>query len=240
MWARTVAESVTLPSHTSMLTGVSPQRHGVLWNSDRPDRAYPNVPTLFEVAKRAGLTTAIVTGKAKFVALARPESVDWASVAKAGDDEVAAAAAGVIRSHAPDVVFVHFGGPDGAGHSKGWGTPQQLAAVEKADHAVGEVLRAIDDAKLADATLVILSADHGGAGRSHGPDDPRSRHIPWVAAGPGIRRNYDLTRDPTLVINTVDTFATVCYFLGLVPEGPIEGRPVLQVQEERELLQDVK
>ena len=36
LWARTTAESVTLPSHTSMLTGVSPVKHGIQWNSDLP------------------------------------------------------------------------------------------------------------------------------------------------------------------------------------------------------------
>ena len=31
-WARTVAEGYTLPAHASMLTGVSPQKHGITWN----------------------------------------------------------------------------------------------------------------------------------------------------------------------------------------------------------------
>src|SRR4051812_17003518 len=39
-WARTVAEAYTLPAHTSMLTGVSPQKHGVTWN-DHIEQAYP-------------------------------------------------------------------------------------------------------------------------------------------------------------------------------------------------------
>ena len=72
MWARTVPQSITLPSHTSMLTGVTPERHRVLWNADLPEPVYPKVPTIFEVAKGAGLTTAMVTGKSKFVSLARP------------------------------------------------------------------------------------------------------------------------------------------------------------------------
>src|SRR5262245_14863331 len=36
MWATTTPAAVTLPSHVSMLTGVTPRRHGVEWNSDLP------------------------------------------------------------------------------------------------------------------------------------------------------------------------------------------------------------
>src|ERR1700728_1158685 len=55
-WARTTAESVTLPSHVSMLTGVTPVKHGIQWNADLPLMhpvypAYPAYPTLFQLAK---------------------------------------------------------------------------------------------------------------------------------------------------------------------------------------------
>ena len=53
MWARTVPECYTLPAHVSILTGVSPQTHGVEWN-DHIEEAYSLVPTVFEVAKRLG------------------------------------------------------------------------------------------------------------------------------------------------------------------------------------------
>ena len=33
-WAKTTAMAVTLPSHTSMLTGVHPGKHGILWRSE--------------------------------------------------------------------------------------------------------------------------------------------------------------------------------------------------------------
>jgi len=102
------------------------------------------------------------------------------------------------------------------------------------------ILDTLDQTGLRDSTVVILSADHGGAGKTHGPNDPRSRHIPWVASGPGIRKNYDLTRDPTLTVNTEDTFATACFFLGVRPIIKIDGKPVEQVLEHRELIHDAK
>ena len=240
MWARTVPQSITLPSHTSMLTGVTPERHRVLWNSDIPEPVYPKVPTIFEVAKAAGLTTAMVTGKSKFDSLARPGSIDWEKVKSATDEEVGSRAAEVLREHKPNLLVVHFPGADAAGHGKGWGTPEQIAAIEAIDRSIGVLLGALEGAKLGDSTVIILSADHGGAGRGHGPNDPRSRHIPWIAVGPGIRKGYDLTRDATLTVNTEDTFATACWFLGLPTPGRIDGKRIEQVLEDRELLRDLK
>ena len=238
LWARTVPESVTLPSHTSMLTGVSVPRHGVTWNGDRPgEPVYPKVPTLFELAKRRGLTTAMVTGKSKFTALAKPGTLDWASIAGSSDEDTARRAVDMLKERQPDVMFVHFPGVDGTGHSKGWGSPEQIAKVEEVDGLLGKLLAALDELKRADSTLVLLSADHGGAGRSHGPEDPRSRHIPWVVRGPGVRKNYDLTGNAALNVRTEDTFATVCWLLKIPGEGEVEGRPVVQILADRELLE---
>ena len=76
-WAKTTALSVTLPSHTSMITGFVPEKHGVNWNSDLPSRkgVYPKEPTVLELATRAGLVTAMVAGKSKFATLNRPGTI---------------------------------------------------------------------------------------------------------------------------------------------------------------------
>jgi predicted AlkP superfamily pyrophosphatase or phosphodiesterase len=45
--ASTIYPSLTLPSHTSMLTGVGPDKHHVLWNSWKPRKGVVGVPTIF-------------------------------------------------------------------------------------------------------------------------------------------------------------------------------------------------
>jgi arylsulfatase A-like enzyme len=241
-WAKTTELSVTLPSHTSMLTGVVPNKHGITFNDDGPEEpVYPKVPTLFQLAKKAGYTTALAASKSKFATLA--QGVDWVKVPPRKttfkDEVTAENAAEILRQHHPDVLFVHFGAVDAAGHAIGWGTPQQVAAVEKADACVGVVLSALKDQNLVDSTLVVLTADHGGTGRWHGPDDTRARHIPWIASGPGLRKGYDLTSIRELNINTEDTFATTCWMLAIPTEGEIDGKPVkLALEAPDQLLQD--
>jgi predicted AlkP superfamily pyrophosphatase or phosphodiesterase len=241
-WARTTAESVTLPSHTSMLTGVQPIKHEVQWNKDLPleHTIYPAYPTLFQLAKEAGYTTAMTAGKAKFVALAVPGSLDWEYVPreeKIEDPQVTDRAVELIHAHKPQVMFVHLPTVDNVGHAKGWASAAQLAAIEQADACVGRILTALAEEKLDGSTFVLITADHGGAGRLHGPDDPRSRHISWIAVGPNIRQNFDLTTDGSLVIDTEDTFATACYLLGIHLQRPVEGKPITQIIQRDELLQ---
>jgi hypothetical protein len=231
LWARTTEMSITLPSHVSMLTGVTPKKHLVDWNSGVPTGRYPYpaVPTLFELARYRGYTTAVASGKSKFIAFSRPGSLDWAAVVPqdiADDSYVATQAASIIKEHKPDVLFVHFPGVDVAGHGKGWGSPEQFDAFHKADAAVATVIAAVKDAGVYDQTLFILTADHGGQGRVHGPNDDRSRHIPWIVAGPGVRKGYDLTRIAELNVNTEDTFATACWVLGIPLPNEIDGKPV--------------
>ena len=264
MWAQTLPVGITLPSHTSMLTGVPLEIHGVFWNDDTPLRKrrydHPHVPTLFEFAKEEGYSTALVAGKYKFIALAKPGSVDHlvlpqqpvrpnpnvkqppvvrdenglTSYDREFDNAwVGDQAAKIIAEHKPQVMTVHFPRVDSVGHAKGWGTPEQLNAIEIADQAMGVVLAALRDAKVFDKTLIIVTSDHGGMGKVHNGKDPRGLHIPWIVHGPGVRKGYDLTQHQSLIINTMDTFGTAAYHLGLTfsSDDDIEGKLVKEAFE---------
>jgi predicted AlkP superfamily pyrophosphatase or phosphodiesterase len=247
LWARTTAESVTLPSHTSMLTGVTPVKHGIQWNSDLPLKhpVYPMFPTIFELARQAGYTTAMAAGKSKFINLAKPGTLNWVYIPSSPRDEdldVAAQAVGMILAHQPDLLFVHFPSVDNAGHAYGWASAEQMDAIAEADESIGLILWALDQRHLRQSTFILVTADHGGAGLSHGPDDPRSRNIPWIAAGPGIRKGIDLTTYVDLVINTEDTFSTAAYLLGIPIVQKVDGKPVLEIidRSNEELLHEAK
>ena len=242
LWSRSTAVSITLPTHVSLLTGVEPQVHGIHWNGDLPlsQPVYPRVSTIFELAKKSGYSTGAVTGKSKFNVLNKPGTIDhayWPDEAKSDDADVAANAQQMLRSHQPELFFVHFPGVDNVGHKVGWGTPEQLAAVAEADKCVGQIIDTLAEMKLLDQTLIILTADHGGAGRTHGADDFRSRHVPWIAVGPGVRKNHDLTMNRDLIVETYDTFATVCAMLDIPVGGKRTGKFVEDILEKRELLQ---
>ena len=237
-WARTTAVAITLPSHTSMLTGVTPRKHGIEWNSDLPlsRPVYPNRPTIFEMAGSAGYTTALIAGKSKMSTLAKPGTVRWTSIpreanSKEANADVTAAAVTIIEAHKPTVIFVHYADVDSTGHAKGWGSKEQFAKIEETDGELAKLFAALERAGIRQSTVVILSADHGGAGLTHGPEDPRSRHIPWIATGPGVLKGVDLTQNAALEVNTEDTCVTACWLLGLPLLPYFDGKPVLAAFE---------
>ena len=241
--ATTIYPSITLPSHTSMLTGVGPEKHHILWNSWVPCRGLVPVPTIFSEAKRAGFSTAMFVGKEKFRHLALTNSLDDFNYGRAaavdvvksdgGDgevkhegtvfaDKVAAEVATYIIQHKPNLCFIHFADPDSAGHRFGWGSPQQLEALAKSDAALDVVVKAIETAGIADASVVIVSADHGGHGRTHGSKNPEDMEIPWIAWGKGVKRGFTITAPVT----TCDTAASALWLLNVPGPPALDGTPV--------------
>lgn len=80
--------AITWPNHTTLVTGVSPRRHGVLFNGlvvrggpGKPNKIEPWVdrsrlvlaPTVYDAAYKAGLTTAEID----WVAITNPGTITW-------------------------------------------------------------------------------------------------------------------------------------------------------------------
>jgi arylsulfatase A-like enzyme len=120
--ARTIDPSKTLPSHTSMLTGQPPERHGVLWNNvATADADRIELPNVFGLARARGYSTAAFFSKAKFQPLQLEGTLDysqapgglfgrWSSARTVRD------VASYLKDSHPNVLFVHLTDPDAAGH----------------------------------------------------------------------------------------------------------------------------
>ncbi len=228
--ASTIYPSVTLPSHTSMLTGVGPDKHHVLWNSWKPRKGVVGVPTIFAEAKRAGLSTAMFVGKEKFRHLAQPGTVDEFEFGSAGSKQSSTVLSGIVANgaarwileHKPNLGFIHFTDPDNTGHKYGWGSPQQIKAFSEVDAALAEIVKAIEAAVISQESVLIITADHGGHGKTHGGKKPEDMLIPWIAWGKNVKKGLTITGP----VMTYDTAATALWLLDLpVPEA-FDGKPV--------------
>jgi predicted AlkP superfamily pyrophosphatase or phosphodiesterase len=127
----------------------------------------------------------------------------------------------------PNLCFIHFADPDVAGHKFGWGSPEQLKAFAKTDAALGVVLKAIRKAGIADESVVIVSADHGGHGKGHGTRSLDDMHIPWIAWGKGVKKGFTITAP----ITTFDTTATALWLLNVRCPASMDGQPVTSAFE---------
>lgn len=239
--AYTIVPSVTLPAHTSMLTGVGIQKHQLAWNDLNPDKGLVSVPTIFSIAKKSGLATAMVVAKNKFRTLDLPGSLDaFILPADPSSASVAAAFAGMVGNLKPNLCFIHFGEPDVAGHAHGMFSPEKMKALADSDAALAVVVQAIKKAGLLDTSVIILTADHGGHDRTaaeleqmvkagqppqpgtHGSASPEDVTIPWVAWGAGVRKHFTITAAAV----QYDTAATALWLLGIALPESFWGRPV--------------
>ncbi len=221
--AQTTYPSLTLPAHTSMLTGECPYKHKVTWNDYIPENGIALGTDLFDLAYAAGLRTVMIVGKLKLAeVITAPESLSLFEFHPEGESVIAARAADEMRNGF-GVMFVHFPTPDLQGHEFGWMSEEQFASLREADGALGVLLAGLNLNGLRETTLVIVTADHGGHDTTHGTDSLEDMTIPWVISGPGV-----ISQELSIPIHTMDTAATAAFMLNLVRPAEWDGLPVLQ------------
>lgn len=226
--AQTILPSKTLPSHVSMLTGVEPAVHGVTWNTDLTDEhgTLP-VPTVFTLARDAGQHTAAFFSKAKFHHLQAPGSLHHTQApsrtwAPYDAQRTVGDAVRYLREHQPNLLFVHLGEPDYAGHMMGYMSWYYGANVRLADRALGQLVAAADAEYGRDGYTLIVTSDHGGQGRGHGSDHALDTTIPWITHGRGVETGTVLPAG----VRTMDTAATTLWLLGVPVPASWSGHAV--------------
>jgi len=202
------AQTVSGPGWTSMLTGVDADKHGITENGgwDLIDRSYP---TLIGRAHTLGFSTATAVHWIPIQMMIIELGVTDESVLGT-DEAVTDGMAHLLAAGDFDVHFAALDDVDHAGHSTGFSTdnPDYVAAVEMADSQVGQMLQAIADRPTRDqeSWVVLITADHGGSGTSHGPQDADNQTIPLLIWGdpvpsaqldPGVGSHLDI--HPTLM-----------------------------------------
>jgi hypothetical protein len=212
-----VERTVTLPNHTSMMTGqritASQGGHGVTFNGDNGRTIHASagryVAGVFDVVHDHGLSTGLYVGKIKFDILDRSWNATEGAPDTTGADDgrdkldtyvrsnveraLQAMLAQLTSDDADAFAFLHLSQPDHAGHEDGWMSKQYLAAVEEADEMVGEVLAAIDASERSEDTIVILTTDHGGTGTDHSDVDKiQNYRIPFMVWGMDVPAGADL------------------------------------------------
>ncbi|HUE96826.1 MAG TPA: sulfatase-like hydrolase/transferase [Longimicrobiaceae bacterium] len=89
------------------------------------------------------------------------------------------------------------------------------------------LLDALKAAGMLERTVILISSDHGGVGKTHGGATVAEIEIPWILWGPGVAKGKEI-RAP---VNTHHTAATVAHIFGLQPPAAWIARPVLEAFE---------
>jgi predicted AlkP superfamily pyrophosphatase or phosphodiesterase len=217
--------TVTMPNHTCMITGrgvLGKEGHGYVDNRSTELSIHDNkasyVASIFDVVKDHGLTTGFFASKKKFQVFlnsyggdgkhGHASKIDIHFLTDHDDQTTLKYFLKQMGADLPALTFVHFAGPDTAGHHHGWSlTPgsSYLLAVEQEDVYLGKILREIGKLPaLAQSTVVIATSDHGGLGSNHEDNTKvEDYRIPFIIWGKGVaggidlyKMNKDIRQDP--------------------------------------------
>lgn len=253
---------LTLPSHTTLLTGQDPRRHGVRDNGlyalgDEPS-------TLTEDLRAAGYATSAFVGAfvldARF-GLDRGFDVYDFEVSTSGyrpqmadfnerpANEVTDAALAWLADHhethpdQPFFTWVHFFDPHlpytsplgGQSLFRGRGYDAEIAF---ADGQLGRLVRWLDDSGLRERTLILVVSDHG---ESLGEHDEATHgmfiygstmKVPMILDAGGLLDRHVAVRDQ--LVGLVDARATLSALVGIAPTAEQDGFNLLdEVPAER-------
>ncbi|MXX59828.1 MAG: DNRLRE domain-containing protein [Rhodothermaceae bacterium] len=211
--------TLTLPNHTTMLTGrgvIGSTGHSWSTNSDPTptETLHSNhgsyVASLFDVAHDNGSRTGAYVSKSKFSIY--DQSYDEFSGAEDitgpdnGKDKIDTFRfdedsevlvddfISVMRTEPFHLSFLHLRDPDAHGHGTGWMQPNYLEAVEEMDRLLGRLFDLVEnDPVLTGNTTIIVTSDHGGTAYGHTDSSVEEHYvIPFYTWGKGVTRGVDL------------------------------------------------
>lgn len=216
--ARTVMPSVTLPCHMSLFHSVDPERHGILTNTYVPQVRPVN--GLMEQLTAKQICTAFYYTWEELRDLYRPDNCSDSCCInqhhQSGTDrKITDAAIRHIAEAAPGFLFLYLGETDErGGHDTGWMSETYLQVVSEAWDCIRKVRENVPD----DYDVIVL-ADHGGHGRSHGTDIPEDMTIPVILNGPDFEKGKIIEG-----VSIKDIAPTVAKLLGADRAREWEGK----------------
>ncbi len=233
--AAAVIPTVSSPNWASLLTGATPEDHGIFnngWDLFGAKPSYKGTrgrfPTLFgELRDRVpGIHMASFLDWGDFAKLIEDGVADLI-VDTAGPDDTVDQAVAYFRTGRPEITMIHIDQVDAALHSKGFLSPEYMAAVIKADEVLGRLVAALEAEGVLNQTLIILTSDHGGKDFGHGGTSLQEITIPWIIRGPGVRKGHKLQKS----VRIYDTAPTILYALGVEQPPYWTGIPAREAFE---------
>lgn len=219
----TVAPSVTTAAVTSLMTGVSPNVHGLAGDHLFIPRAKAHLTPLPRHLSAHGLPSSGFMGQVPAIfrgvaaRVGRRLGLDTLRLAGNTAAEVLAGAQRTIETQRSGLILLHWADADRAGHDDGWMSASYAEGCRRLDAALAELVDIADDSE----TLFVGLADHGGGGRvpnDHESDHALDRTIPILLYGAGV------VPRPLGPAKLVDVPPTILSALGVGVPATYEGR----------------
>ncbi|KAL1914826.1 uncharacterized protein VTP21DRAFT_7918 [Calcarisporiella thermophila] len=187
--AKAMTPTISAQNWGAMIHGVGPSKHG-LTNEIAESTPYPEdspYPSLFKLLQkeRPDIVMASISGWTPLNRGIIEESVKMTKI-NGEDAENTPKIVDYIKNNDFQLLFIHHERMDDIGHAHGWNSTEYINAWPQTDEMFGQVLAAIDESGKRKDTIVVVTCDHGGLGKTHGGTTPGELNILWAARGPGI------------------------------------------------------
>ncbi|HYM00074.1 MAG TPA: ectonucleotide pyrophosphatase/phosphodiesterase [Blastocatellia bacterium] len=176
-----VFPSETFPNHYSIVTGVYPEKHGIVRNSmydpefeatfsmskNAADSRWWGAEPIWVTVEKQGQNSATFfwPGSEAEIEGTRPEY--WKkydrTVADSKRVEEVLAWLDLPAEKRPSFIALYFSDTDQAGHAHGPDSPQVRDAIKSLDHEIGSLVEGLKTRNLLDSTDIIIVSDHGMA-----------------------------------------------------------------------------
>jgi predicted AlkP superfamily pyrophosphatase or phosphodiesterase len=230
--AKTINPSLTIPAHTSLITGLTPRRHKTFFNSWSEGMDYIEVDTIFCIVEKRGMKTAMFVGKDKLRYLAKPGCVDHfvsSGMSNTSIQDIVSQFSKYFKEEKPELTMLHLPEPDLTGHKNGWMTHKYFTALKNVDAAIGKVIETINEAGTYNQMLIVITSDHGGKNKSHEESYEENIRIPWIAIGDRVKHNHNIKKQ----VMIYDTAPTVLSALGIEPPTDWDGVSIREIFESK-------
>ncbi|UNK43400.1 ectonucleotide pyrophosphatase/phosphodiesterase [Luteimonas sp. S4-F44] len=182
-WMRPSYPSLTFPNHYTLVTGLRPDRHGIVHNSMHDtalgdfklsDRSavenaawWNDGEPLWVTAENAGLATATLSWPGSEAPVRGVRPTRWLPFDKTRplDTRVDTMLGWLSEPDAtrPRLATLYFEHVDSAGHHDGPNAPQTHAALREVDAAIGRLVAGLRARGVFDRTSIVVVSDHGMA-----------------------------------------------------------------------------
>ena len=175
--------TLTFPNHYTLVTGLRPNRHGIVHNSmldpelgrfslrDRDavgnGRWWSDGEPLWVTAENAGMPTATLFWPGSEAPVRGVQPTRWtqfdADLPKAERVDRVLSWLSEPADTRPRLATLYFEHPDSAAHAHGPGSPEMRAAVRAVDAQIGRLVEGIERGGLAGSVDLVIVSDHGMA-----------------------------------------------------------------------------
>jgi predicted AlkP superfamily pyrophosphatase or phosphodiesterase len=181
-WMTPSYPSLTFPNHYTIVTGLRPDRHGIVHNSMQDEAlgtfrlsdrdavgngAWWGGEPVWVRAENAGMPTATMFWPGSEAEIAGVRPTRWMPYdGRVPATERAATVAGWLlepQATRPALATLYFEAVDSQGHGHGPGSDEARDALAGIDAAIGQLLAALDRGGRLEHTNIILTSDHGMA-----------------------------------------------------------------------------